>query len=59
MNHLRPRLVGWQRASAPQSGDGALGTPLTNLFRSMLDRMGVPVDQFGDSNGRLMELSDL
>jgi hypothetical protein len=43
----------------PQSGDGALGTPLTNLFRSMLDRMGVPVDQFGDSNGRLMELSDL
>jgi hypothetical protein len=36
-----------------------LETPLTNLFISMLDRMGVPVDQFGDSNGRLMELSDL
>jgi hypothetical protein len=36
-----------------------LETSLTNLFISTLDRMGVPVDQFGDSNGRLMELSDL
>jgi hypothetical protein len=34
-------------------------TPITNLFISMLDRMGVPVEQFGDSNGKLMELSDL
>jgi hypothetical protein len=36
-----------------------LETPMANLFLSMLDRMGVPVDQFGDSNGRLAELSDL
>jgi Protein of unknown function (DUF1552) len=28
-------------------------TPLTNLYVSMLDRMGVNVDQFGDSTGRL------
>ena len=26
-------------------------TPLTNLYVSMLDRMGVKVDSFGDSNG--------
>ena len=28
-------------------------TPLTNLYVSMLDRMGVKVDSFGDSKGRL------
>jgi hypothetical protein len=28
-------------------------TPLTNLYMSMLDRMGVKVDAFGDSKGRL------
>ncbi len=28
-------------------------TPLTNLYVSMLDRMGVKVDSFGDSNGAL------
>jgi len=34
-------------------------TPMTNLFMSMLDRMGVPVEQIGDSTGRLEGLSDL
>jgi hypothetical protein len=34
-------------------------TPITNLYLSMLDRMGVSVDTLGDSNGRLGELSDL
>lgn len=34
-------------------------TPITNLFISMLDRMGVAVDQFGDSTGKLQELSNL
>jgi hypothetical protein len=34
-------------------------TPITNLYLSMLDRMGVPVESIGDSNGRLGELSDL
>src|SRR5262249_13377968 len=28
-------------------------TPLTNLYVSMLDRVGVHVESFGDSNGRL------
>jgi len=32
------------------------GTPMTNLFVTMLDRAGMPVDKFGDSNGKLMQL---
>jgi hypothetical protein len=28
------------------------GTPLNNVFVSMLDRVGVQVDHFGDSTGR-------
>jgi hypothetical protein len=34
-------------------------TPITNLYVSMLDRMGVPVEQIGDSTGRLDGLADL
>jgi len=34
-------------------------TPMANLFVTMLDRMGVPADKFGDSTGTLRELSDL
>lgn len=37
----------------------AKGTPMTNLFLSMLDLSGVRVDKFGDSNGKLELLSDL
>jgi len=29
------------------------GTPMNNLFLSMLDRMGVPAENIGDSSGRL------
>ena len=32
-------------------------TPLTNLCLSMLDRMGVHVEQLGDSTGKLEGLS--
>jgi len=28
-------------------------TPVTNLFVTMLDRLGVPIDRIGDSNGRI------
>jgi hypothetical protein len=28
-------------------------TPMTNLFVTIMDRMGLPVEQFGDSTGRL------
>jgi hypothetical protein len=31
--------------------------PVTNLFLTLLDRLGVPVDQFGDSTGKLDPLS--
>jgi hypothetical protein len=34
-------------------------TPMANLFLSMLDRMGVPADKWGDSTGRLEGLSGL
>ena len=34
-------------------------TPMANLFVAMLDRMGVPVEQLGDSNGELGYLSDI
>ncbi len=33
-------------------------TPLTNLYRSMLARMGAPVDHFADSTGELKGLGD-
>ncbi len=32
------------------------GTPLTNLYTSMLDRIGAPVETFSDSSGTLEEL---
>ena len=34
-------------------------TPMTNLYVAMLDRMGVPVESMGDSNGQLGYLSDI
>ena len=37
----------------------AKGTPLTNLYLSLLDKLDVPVERFGDSTGRLQQLSDL
>jgi hypothetical protein len=37
----------------------AAETPMANLFVAMLDRMGVPVESLGDSNGKLGYLSDL
>jgi len=32
-------------------------TPMANLYLSMLDRVGCPVEKFGDSTGRLSNLS--
>ena len=34
-------------------------TPLANLHRTILDKLGVPVDAFGDSNGHLERLTDV
>ena len=33
------------------------GTPLTNLYASMLDRVGAPVDSFSDSSGKIDDLA--
>lgn len=33
------------------------GTPLANLYMTILEKMGFPVEQFGDSTGRLKNLS--
>jgi len=35
------------------------GTPLTNLYVSLLGKLGVPVEVIGDSTGALAELSDV
>lgn len=32
-------------------------TPMTNLFLTLLDKVGVPMDKLGDSNGKLEQLS--
>ena len=37
----------------------ASDTPLTNLYVSVLDKLGVPVEQFGDSTGKLPYLSEI
>ena len=34
-------------------------TPMTNLYVALLDRMGVPVESMGDSDGKLGYLSDI
>jgi hypothetical protein len=35
------------------------GTPLTNLFLTLLDRVGVQQETIGDSTGRIEHLTDL
>ena len=35
------------------------GTPMTNLFLTLLDRLRVHRDQIGDSTGRIAHLSEL
>ena len=35
------------------------GTPLTNLYTSVLGKLGVAVERIGDSNGELKRLSDV
>ena len=32
-------------------------TPIANLYLSMLERLGVPTEKLGDSNGKLVDLS--
>jgi hypothetical protein len=37
----------------------AKGTPLTNLYMSVLDKLGIELDHFGDSTGKVELLSDV
>jgi hypothetical protein len=37
----------------------ARDTPITNLYLTLLDRMGVPVETIGDSTGRVEQLTDV
>lgn len=34
-------------------------TPMTNLYLTLLDKMGAPIEKLGDSTGKLAQLSDL
>jgi hypothetical protein len=34
-------------------------TPMANMFLTLLDKMGVPTEKLGDSNGRLAQLSEV
>jgi hypothetical protein len=34
-------------------------TPVTNLFLNMLDKLGVPAEEIGDSTGKLPYLTDI
>jgi hypothetical protein len=54
-----PILVAGGGGGTLQTGrriDCEPGTPLTNLYVSLLERFGVPVESFGDSTGRLDNL---
>ncbi|WP_406701001.1 DUF1552 domain-containing protein [Singulisphaera sp. Ch08] len=51
-----PILVAGKGGGTIQTGRHlkvANNTPLNNLYLSLLDRMGAPVEQFGDSTGRV------
>jgi uncharacterized protein DUF1552 len=60
-DHLPTILVGGARGSSPpgQLLEVASETPISNLYVSMLARMGVAVEKLGDSTGKLSELAGL
>ena len=54
-----PILIAGKAGGSLKSGQHiryAQDTPMNNLFMSMLDKVGVRVDNLGDSNGRLTGL---
>ena len=55
-----PVLLAGRGGGSIQSGRHlrySKNTPMSNLFLSMLDRMGAPAEKFGDSTGRLDRLT--
>ena len=62
LHHDLPTIVAGKANGALKPGRHiryADETPITNLYLSMMDIMGLPVEQFGDSTGKLQGLSDL
>ena len=62
LHHDLPTLIVGKGAGAIQGGrhlvyPRADETPVANLFVSMLDKLGVPIDTLGDSTGRIEPLS--
>jgi hypothetical protein len=58
-HHDLPVLLAGRGGGTLQSGHHLRyppETPMTNLFLSLLDRMGAPRERFGDSTGRLGQL---
>jgi hypothetical protein len=61
-HHDLPVLLAGRGAGSLHPGKHlqyAKETPMTNLFLSLLDRMDVDVEKFGDSNGKLGELTNI
>ncbi|MDB6055145.1 MAG: hypothetical protein JWN25_2668 [Verrucomicrobiales bacterium] len=59
--HNLPLILGGRGGGALATGRHLTyekNTPLCNLYRSMLDAMGTPVDRFSDSTGELQGLGD-
>ena len=50
------RRQGRRHASRPAGTSSIRRSRLNNLYLSLLDRMGTPVDRLGDSTGRLPKL---
>jgi hypothetical protein len=59
-HHDLPVLLAGRAGGSLRSGRHlryARNTPMANLYLSLLDRMGAPAERFGDSTGRLGQLS--
>lgn len=57
-----PILLAGGKAAGLHGGqhlEFAANTPMTNLYLTMLDKLGAPIEQFGDSTGQLRELAGI
>ena len=52
-------VLGGPAGGAGRHYRAAEGTPFSNLHLNLLDKVGVPVEQFGDSTGRIEALTGL
>ena len=62
LHHDLPVVMAGRGAGSIKPGrhlEFAAETPMTNLYVSLLDRMGVRAETLGDSNGELGELSEI